>query len=47
VLTIPHRALALRDFALAPLERIAPRWRIAPGTLTVRHVRARLRRRAG
>jgi len=46
-LTVPHRAMAQRDFVLAPLVRIAPGWRIPRTVLTVRHARARLKRRAG
>ena len=43
-LTVPHRHLARRSFVLAPLVAIAPNWRV--GSLTVRHLAARLARRA-
>jgi 2-amino-4-hydroxy-6-hydroxymethyldihydropteridine diphosphokinase len=42
-LTIPHRGLAQRVFALAPLAKIAPDWRI-PSLSTVRQQLARLTR---
>lgn len=42
-LTIPHRHLTERLFALEPLGQIAPDWRI-PGKDTVRQHRARLTR---
>ena len=44
-LTIPHRQLERRAFALQPLAAIAPEWRIRGG-LTVRHLAHRLARRA-
>ncbi len=44
-LTIPHPRLAERGFALHPLLAIAPGWR-AHGALTIRHLAARLARRA-
>jgi 2-amino-4-hydroxy-6-hydroxymethyldihydropteridine diphosphokinase len=42
-LAIPHRELVRRRFALDPLVRIAPHWRI-PGHGTVRQCAARLTR---
>lgn len=45
-LRIPHTELAARAFVLAPLVAIAPRWRVPDRNLTVRHLRARLDRRA-
>jgi 2-amino-4-hydroxy-6-hydroxymethyldihydropteridine diphosphokinase len=44
-LTVPHPALAERDFVLQPLAAIAPRWRVR-GALTVRHFAERLARRS-
>jgi 2-amino-4-hydroxy-6-hydroxymethyldihydropteridine diphosphokinase len=44
-LTIPHPALERRAFMLQPLATITPAWRIR-GALTVRHLAARLARRA-
>jgi 2-amino-4-hydroxy-6-hydroxymethyldihydropteridine diphosphokinase len=44
-LTIPHRQIGHRAFVLEPLAKIAPEWRIK-GALTVRHLAARLARRA-
>lgn len=41
---IPHPGLATRDFVLQPLKEIAPAWRHPPTGLTVRQLRARLRR---
>lgn len=43
-LTIPHPQLARRSFVLQPLGAIAPDWNI--GSLAVRHLAARLARRA-
>lgn len=43
-LTIPHPALAKRDFVLGPLAAIAPGWRVA-GPLSVRHLLSRLGKR--
>ena len=45
-LTIPHRLLDRRAFALGPLAAIAPEWRVA-GSLTARHLAHRLARRRG
>ena len=45
-LVIPHPLLATRTFALGPLAAIAPKWRVG-GSLTVRHLAARLARRHG
>jgi len=42
-LTVPHRQLAFRRFALDPLREIAPMWRIS-GARTVRQQAARLTR---
>jgi 2-amino-4-hydroxy-6-hydroxymethyldihydropteridine diphosphokinase len=44
-LTIPHRRLAERRFALEPLASIAPNWPLQ-GSLTARHLAHRLARRA-
>lgn len=41
-LSIPHPALAGRDFVLGPLCRIAPQWRDPLSGRTVRHLRALL-----
>ncbi len=40
-LTVPHAALATREFMLRPLAAIAPMWRIR-GALTARHLAYRL-----
>lgn len=40
-LAIPHPALESREFMLAPLAAIAPRWPLR-GSLTARHLAARL-----
>ncbi len=45
-LHVPHRAMAGRRFVLAPLAEIAPAWRLPGGGPAVRHLRARLDRRA-
>jgi 2-amino-4-hydroxy-6-hydroxymethyldihydropteridine diphosphokinase len=44
-LIVPHPAFVQRLFVLAPLVRIAPKWR-TPGGATVRQLHARLTRRA-
>jgi 2-amino-4-hydroxy-6-hydroxymethyldihydropteridine diphosphokinase len=41
-LVIPHPAFRLRDFVLAPLGRIVPRWRDPLSGLSVAHLAARL-----
>ena len=41
-LTIPHIGFRTRDFVLAPLMRVAPRWRDPVTGLTVRQLRHRL-----
>jgi 2-amino-4-hydroxy-6-hydroxymethyldihydropteridine diphosphokinase len=41
-LTIPHPALSGRDFVLAPLARVAPRWRDPRSGLAVTHLCSRL-----
>ncbi|GGA50706.1 hypothetical protein GCM10011395_21310 [Sphingomonas psychrolutea] len=43
-LTIPHIAFRARDFVLGPLLGVAPDWRDPLSGLTVRQLRARLRR---
>lgn len=43
-LSIPHREFRRRDFALFPLERIAPDWVDPLTNLAIRHLAARLRR---
>ena len=43
-LTIPHPQLGRRSFVLQPLGAIAPDWNV--GSLAVRHLAARLARRA-
>jgi 2-amino-4-hydroxy-6-hydroxymethyldihydropteridine diphosphokinase len=43
-LTIPHRALALRDFVLRPASALAADWRDPRTGLTLRQLRARLTR---
>jgi len=43
-LHVPHHALAVRGFVLAPLAQIAADWRLPGGTLAVRHLAARLAR---
>ena len=42
-LTVPHAALASRNFVLQPLAAVAPNWPV--GALKVRHLAARLARR--
>ena len=44
-LTIPHPAFRVRDFVLAPLTSIVPRWSDPATGLTVRQLKARLDRR--
>jgi 2-amino-4-hydroxy-6-hydroxymethyldihydropteridine diphosphokinase len=44
-LIIPHVAFRTRDFVLAPLLKLAPRWRDPLSGLTVRQLHARLTRR--
>jgi 2-amino-4-hydroxy-6-hydroxymethyldihydropteridine diphosphokinase len=44
-LHVPHPAVEQRSFVLDPLAMIAPRWRVR-GSLTARHLAARLARRA-
>lgn len=44
-LTIPHPAFRAREFVLAPLVRLAPRWRDPQTGLTVVQLHARLTRR--
>lgn len=43
-LSIPHREFRRRDFALFPLERIAPDWVDPLTNFTIRHLATRLRR---
>lgn len=43
-LVIPHPAFRTRDFVLSPLCAIAPEWRDPISGLSVRHLRARLRK---
>ncbi len=43
-LTIPHPAMAMRDFVLGPLTAVAPDWRHPLLTRTVRQLRAQLAR---
>jgi 2-amino-4-hydroxy-6-hydroxymethyldihydropteridine diphosphokinase len=45
-LVVPHRLFRERDFVLAPLLEIAPGWRDPISRLRIRHLTARLRRRA-
>ncbi|MFM9935942.1 MAG: 2-amino-4-hydroxy-6-hydroxymethyldihydropteridine diphosphokinase [Novosphingobium sp.] len=45
-LTIPHSALQSRDFVLGPACTVAPDWRIPSTGCTIRHLHARLTRRA-
>jgi 2-amino-4-hydroxy-6-hydroxymethyldihydropteridine diphosphokinase len=44
-LKVPHPMLEQRSFMLIPLSQVAPGWRIR-GSLTTRHLSARLARRA-
>jgi 2-amino-4-hydroxy-6-hydroxymethyldihydropteridine diphosphokinase len=44
-LVIPHPAFRTRDFVLAPLVKLAPRWRDPLSGLTMRQLHARLTRR--
>ncbi|WP_242096459.1 2-amino-4-hydroxy-6-hydroxymethyldihydropteridine diphosphokinase [Sphingomonas sp. CROZ-RG-20F-R02-07] len=41
-LRVPHAALPMRAFVLAPLAEIAPEWRDPTSGLTMRHLSARL-----
>ncbi len=43
-LTVPHAALPLRDFALAPAAAIAPGWHHPLGHRTLRQLEGRLRK---
>ncbi|HMP45981.1 MAG TPA: 2-amino-4-hydroxy-6-hydroxymethyldihydropteridine diphosphokinase [Sphingopyxis sp.] len=43
-LTVPHPAMAERDFVLGPLTAVAPQWRHPLFGLTIRQLRARLMR---
>ena len=43
-LTIPHRRLSERSFAIGPLAAVAPHWRI-DGAIAARHLAHRLARR--
>jgi len=45
-LTIPHPAFENRAFVLGPASAIAPDWRISKTGCTIRHLHARLTRRA-
>jgi 2-amino-4-hydroxy-6-hydroxymethyldihydropteridine diphosphokinase len=45
-LTIPHRAWRSRAFVLGPVAAIAPQWRDPHTGCTIRHLLARLTRRA-
>lgn len=45
-LTIPHPAFRDRDFVLGPAAAIAPSWRDPVSGLTLRHLHARLTRKA-
>lgn len=44
-LTIPHRAFRMRDFVLAPLLHLVPRWRDPVTGRTIAQLHARLTRR--
>nr|WP_221214724.1 2-amino-4-hydroxy-6-hydroxymethyldihydropteridine diphosphokinase [Novosphingobium hassiacum] len=46
VLMVPHREFRARAFVLGPAVQIAPRWRDPVSGLTLKHLRARLTRRA-
>ncbi len=45
-LVVPHAEFGRRDFVLRPAAAIAPRWRDPLTGLTLKHLRARLTRRA-
>ena len=45
VLSVPHAAFRSRDFVLAPLAQVAPRWRDPLTGLTPLHLLARLRKK--
>lgn len=45
-LTIPHVAFRTRDFVLGPASAVAPQWRDPQTGCTIRHLHARLTRRA-
>jgi 2-amino-4-hydroxy-6-hydroxymethyldihydropteridine diphosphokinase len=46
LLCIPHREMRIRPFVLGPLASIAPDWRDPVTGLSVRHLKARLDRKA-
>jgi len=46
LLCIPHREMRTRSFVLGPLASIAPDWRDPVTGLSVRHLKARLDRKA-
>lgn len=45
-LTVPHPACRDRAFVIGPSCKVAPDWRISPPGCTIRHLLARLTRRA-